>query len=109
MTRRRIPCALISISGLVDDRYQAQGASCLEGKPGAKPAFSDSEVITLMARMDGIPSPDETQFIALIRSHDGALFPRLLPQRRFNRRARDVRLRVDMFRRSLLDWLGVPR
>ncbi len=109
MTSISIPDLLTYIYVLVDDWYQAQGASYLKGKPGAKPAFSDSEVITLMVSMDFIPYPAETQFIEHIRSNYGALFPRLLTQSQFNRRARALRLLVEMFRRYLLDWLGAPR
>lgn len=35
---------------LVDDWYQAKGVKLLQGKPGAKPVFTDNEVITLMLR-----------------------------------------------------------
>jgi hypothetical protein len=42
---------------LVDDWYQQEGVKLLKGKPGAKPEFSDSEVITLMLTQDFIPYP----------------------------------------------------
>ncbi len=80
MTGISIPDLLTYIYVLVDDWYQAQGASCLKGKPGAKPVFSNSEVITLMVCMDFIPCPAETQFIEHIRSNYGSLFSRLLTQ-----------------------------
>jgi len=109
MTSISIPDLLTYVYVLVDDWYQAQGASYLKGKPGAKPVFSDSEVITLMVCMDFIPYPAETQFIEHIRSNYGSLFPRLLTQSQFNRRARALRLLVEMFRRYLLDQLGATR
>lgn len=34
---------------LVDDWYQEEGSKYLRGKPGKKPKFSDSEVMTLMS------------------------------------------------------------
>ena len=40
---------------LVDDWYQVRGIRLLKGKPGAKPEFSNSEVITLLLAMDFIP------------------------------------------------------
>ena len=53
---------------LVDDWYQAHGVRYLKGKAGAKPEFSDSEVITLLLAMDFIPFPSETQFLGYILS-----------------------------------------
>ena len=92
---------------LVDDWYQAEGINFLKGKPGAKPEFSDSEVITLLLTMDFIPFPSETQFLAYIRANYLALFPKLLDQSQYNRRARSLRLLVEQLRRSWLVQLGV--
>ncbi len=92
---------------LVDDWYQAQGIRYLKGKPGAKPEFSDSEVITLLLAMDFIPFPSETQFLGFIRANYRALFPRLIDQSQFNRRARALRLLVEELRRAWLVQLGV--
>ncbi len=55
----------------------------LQSKRGAKPIFSDSEVITLLL-MDFLPFPGECQFLEFIRAH--YLFPRLLDQSQFHRR-----------------------
>ena len=92
---------------LVDDWYQAHGAQYLKGKPGAKPEFSDSEVITLLLAMDFIPFPSETQFLGFIRANFLSLFPRLIDQSQFNRRARALRLLVEELRRAWLVQLGV--
>jgi hypothetical protein len=92
---------------LVDDWYQAHGIQYLKGKPGAKPEFSDSEVITLLLAMDFIPFPSETQFLGFIRANYLALFPRLIDQSQFNRRARALRLLVEELRRAWLVQLGV--
>ena len=92
---------------LVDDWYQAHGIRYLKGKPGAKPEFSDSEVITLLLAMDFIPFPSETQFLGFIRANYLALFPRLIDQSQFNRRARALRLLVEELRRTWLVQLGV--
>jgi hypothetical protein len=92
---------------LVDDWYQAHGIQYLKGKPGAKPEFSDSEVITLLVAMDFIPFPSETQFLGFIRANYLALFPRLIDQSQFNRRARALRLLVEELRRAWLVQLGV--
>ena len=60
MTSITIPDLLTIIFVLVDDWYQAYGQKILIGKPGAKPEFSDSEVITLLLAQDYIPYPSET-------------------------------------------------
>jgi hypothetical protein len=87
---------------LVDDWYWAEGVKLLRGKPGAKPEFSDSEVITLMLAQEFIPFPSETQFLGFIRANYLALFPKLVDQSQFNRRARALRLLVEQLRRY---WL----
>jgi hypothetical protein len=92
---------------LVDDWYQTQGIQMLKGKPGTKPDFSDSEVITLLVVMDFIPYPSESQYVAFIRANYLDLFPKLVDQSQYNRRARSLRLLVEALRRSWLIQLGV--
>lgn len=87
---------------LVDDWYQSKGVTLLRGKPGAKPEFTDSEMITLMLAHEFIPFPSETQYLGFIRANYLALFPKLVDQSQFNRRARALRLLVEQLRR---DWL----
>lgn len=87
---------------LVDDWYQAEGAKLLRGKAGAKPVFTDSEVITLMLVQEFIPFPSETQYLGFIRANYLPLFPKLVDQSQFNRRARALRLLVEHLRRY---WL----
>lgn len=91
---------------LVDDWYQTEGIKLLRGKPGAKPEFTDSEVITLMLAQEYIPFPSETQYIGFIRANYLALFPRLVDQSQFNRRARALRLLVEQLRRYWLVQKG---
>jgi len=92
---------------LVDDWYQAHGIRYLKGKPGAKPEFSDSEVITLLLAMAFIPFPSATQFLGFLLANYLALFPRPIDQSQFNRRARGLRLLVEELRRTWLVQLGV--
>ncbi|MEN8174108.1 MAG: IS982 family transposase [Chloroflexota bacterium] len=92
---------------LVDDWYQAKGQKMLKGKPGPKPTFSDSEVMSLVLAMDFIPFPGETQFLGYIRANHLALFPELLSQSQFNRRARSLRLLIEEMRRSWLQEMGI--
>ena len=99
MTSIPITDILTIIFVLVDDWYQEEGLKLLKGKPGRKPEFSDSEVITLMLAQDFIPYPSETQYIGFIRANHLALFPKLIDQSQFNRRARALRLLVEHLRR----------
>src|SRR5712692_5924481 len=89
MTSITFSDVLTNIFVLVDDWYRSHALHGLHGKPGSKPAFSDSEVITLMLAMDFIPFPGETQFLGFMRANYLDLFPQLLAQSQFNRRARD--------------------
>lgn len=107
MTSITVTDLLTIIFVLVDDWYQKEGVQYLKGKPGAKPEFSDSEVITLLLAMDFIPFPSETQFLAFMRANYLSLFPRLLGQSQFNRRGRALRLLVEQLRRSWLIQMGV--
>ena len=72
------PDLLTTIYVLVDDWYQAYGLRFLQGKPGSKPDFSDSEVLTLLLAMDYLPFPGETQFLGYLRANYRALFPKLV-------------------------------
>jgi DDE family transposase len=92
---------------LIDDWYQQHGKRLLQGKPGVKPIFSDSEVITLLLAMDFLPFPGETQFLGFMRANYLSLFPLLPDQSQFNRRARSLRLLVEELRRSWLRQLAV--
>lgn len=84
---------------LVDDWYKTKGHQYLKGKPGAKPVFTDSEVITLMLAQDFIPYPSETQYIAFLRANCLDLFPKLVDQSQFNRRSRNLHRLVEELRR----------
>jgi hypothetical protein len=109
MTSISISDLLTIIFVLVDDWYQHHGSQLLKGKAGAKPVFTDSEVITLMIAQDFIPYPGETQYIAYIRANHLDLFPKLLTQSQFNRRARGLRLLIEQLRRSWLQQKGWHR
>ncbi len=93
---------------LVDDWYQDYGVRLLQGKAGAKPVCTDSEVITLLL-MAFLPFPGEHPCLGFIRAHSRALFPRLLDQSPCNRRARSLHLRVEALRRHWTAGLGAIR
>jgi hypothetical protein len=92
---------------IVDDWYQAHATDFRKGQPGKKPDFSDSEIMTVMIAMDYIPFPSERQFVEFVRANFLALFPDLLEQSQFNRRARQVAPLLEAFRQSCLLELGI--
>ncbi len=92
---------------LVDDWYLVHGVKLLQGKRGSKPRFSDSEVMTLLLLMDYLPFPGETQYLGFIRANYLELFPELVTQSQFNRRARAVAPLLEQFRQQWLTRLGV--
>lgn len=91
----------------VDDWYRTKASDLLSGKVGCKPVFSDSEVMTLMIAEEYIPYPAEAQYLEYIRANHAKLFPRLLDQSQFNRRARGLRYMVEAMRRDWLMDLGI--
>ena len=107
MTSIDLISLLTTIYVLVDDWYQAVGQGLLKGKPGVKPVFSDSEVMTLMVAHDFIPYPGETQYVAFIRANYLALFPRLLDQSQYNRRSRQLCWLLELMRQDWLLMLGI--
>ena len=57
--------------------------------------------------MDFVSYPGETQFLKFMRANYLALFPDLLDQSQFNRRARSLRLLVEELRKHWAAMLGV--
>lgn len=94
---------------LVDDWYEAKGKQLLAGKAGCKPSFKDSEMLTLMLASDFIPYPGERQFLSFIRANYLSLFPKLIDQSQFNRRARHLRHLVEALRRDWLCDMGIDQ
>lgn len=94
MTSINIETFLTIVYVMVDDWYQSKGKSLLKGKVGRKPEFIDSEMITLMVAEDYIPYPAESQYIGYIQANHRDLFPDLLDQSQFNRRARQFAPRL---------------
>jgi len=109
MTSIDIETLLTIIFVQVDDWYQEKGQGLLQGKTGRKPDFSDSEVMTLMVAQDYIPYPGETQYLGYLSANHGDLFPKLVDQSQFNRRARGLRNLVEAMRRDWLMALGVEQ
>jgi hypothetical protein len=59
-----------------------------------------------MLAQDYIPFPSETQFIGFVRANYLDLFPKLIDQSQFNRRARALRLLVEQLRRYWIRQKG---
>lgn len=104
-----IETILTIIYVLVDDWYEAKGQHLLQDKAGRKPKFKDSEVITLMLAADFIPYPGELQYLGFIRANYLELFPDLIDQSQFNRRARHLRHLVEAMRRDWVCELGIDQ
>jgi hypothetical protein len=98
---------LLYIFVLVDDWYQEHASEYRKGQPGKQPDFSDSEMMSVMLAMDFIPFPSERQFVAYLRANYLDLYPKLLDQSQFNRRARAIAPLLEEFRQHWLVKLGV--
>ncbi|NEQ84719.1 MAG: IS982 family transposase [Moorea sp. SIO2I5] len=102
-----IPTLFTTIFVLVDDWYQQTIEHSKPILAGAKPLFSDSEILTLLLVMDYLPFPGETQFLGFIRANYLEWFPKLLDQSQFNRRVRRLEGVLEQLRRFWVTQLGV--
>nr|WP_228016544.1 IS982 family transposase [Leptolyngbya ectocarpi] len=107
MTMVKATDLLTHIFVLVDDWYQVYGHRLRPRLPGARCRFSESEMLTLLLAMDYFPYPGEQQFLGFIRANHLSLFPSLLDQSQFNRRARRLAGLLEALRRYWLDHLNV--
>lgn len=98
---------LLYIFVLVDDWYQECASEYRKGQPGKRPDFRDSEMMSVMLAMDFIPFPSERQFVAYLRANHLDLYPKLVDQSQFNRRARAIAPLLEEFRQHWLVKLGV--
>jgi len=85
---------------LVDDGYQQKGQYLLQRTVGDKPVFSDSEMLTLMLALDFFEFTSERRYHAFIAANYRALFPHLLDQSQYNRRARRLRYLLNELRKA---------
>lgn len=93
---------LTALYTIVDDWYQAHAPREVTHRPGAKPEFTDSEVMTLSLAQHWLGFASETEFVRFVGLNYRPLFPRLLDQSQFNRRARSLCWLLDAFRRWLV-------
>lgn len=92
---------------LVDDWYESKGKQLLNRTVGVKPTFSDSEMLTLMLAIDFFEFNSERRYHAFIKANYLKLFPKLLNQSEYNRRARSLRFLLNDLRQAWADKVGV--
>lgn len=107
MTMVKADELLIYIFVLVDDWYQQQGKRLQPRLSGPECRLSESEMLTLLLAVDYFPYAGERQFLGFIRANHLALFPALLEQSQFNRRARRLAGLMEALRRHWLYQLDV--
>lgn len=85
-----LPTFLVTVYSLVDDLYQVHLAPHKPVRRGAVPHLSDSAVLTLSVLAPWQQDRSERAFLRTATRQWRSYFPRLLSQRAFNRRARDL-------------------
>ena len=103
-----IPDLMLVTLVLVDDWYRRKGARWLGRTVGSRPEFSDSEMLTLMLAIDFFEFTSERRYVEFVRANYLALFPKLLDQSQYNRRARSLRYLLNELRKDWAAELGVP-
>jgi Transposase DDE domain len=90
---------------VVDDWYQAEGMRLVRGRPGVKPRFSDSEVLTveLVRTLEGQRS--ERRWYRTVRANWQALFPQLPERSVLHKRTKSLYQLLDRCRCWLRDRL----
>lgn len=80
---------LVALYTTVDDSFTSDLSGCKPRRPGAKPQFADSEVLTLAIWAQWLHC-SERALLRWVRANYQAYFPHLPCQSTFNRRARDL-------------------
>jgi len=91
---------------IVDNWYLTEGHKYLTGKPGRKPEFTDSEMITFIILKELLQFKAERKFLGFMHGNYLDMFPDMVDQSQFNRRSRALRLVVDKLRSHLADSFG---
>ncbi|GIK54337.1 MAG: IS982 family transposase [Chloroflexi bacterium] len=91
----------------IDDWYKAYGQVWMGKKAGRQAVFKDSEMLTLMIAQEYIPYPAERQYVGFMRANYRDLFPCLVDQSQFNRRARALGPVLEALRQAWLVEMGV--
>lgn len=90
---------------IVDEWYQQKGQALVGRTVGVRPTFSDSEVLTLMLAIDIFEFSSERRYLSFMRANYLQLFPHLLSQSQYNRRANQLRYLLNELRKAMLSEL----
>src|SRR5687768_3260639 len=96
---------VLTIIYVVVDNWVQQHAPAARRRAGRPQAMSESEVLTLMLASELLDFNAERRFLAFIRANYGDLFPNLLSQSEFNRRARAAAATLELLRQAWLSLL----
>jgi len=93
---------------LVDDWYQAVGGPLVRSRPGVKPTFTDSEVITVELVRDLEGERRERRWYAKVAANWRHLFPRLPERSVLHKRTKSLWLLLDRCRCHVRNCLMDP-
>jgi hypothetical protein len=97
---------ITAIYFIVDNWYLTEGHKYLKHKPGRKPVFTDSEMITLIILKEFMRFKSERQFLGFMHGSYSEMFPDMVNQDQFNRRSRALHLIIDKLRNHFADSFG---
>jgi hypothetical protein len=89
---------ITTIYFIVDNWYLTKGYKLLQGKPGRKPDFTDSEMLTFMMMKEFLQFSSERKFVGFMVGNHSDMFPDIVDQSQYNRRSRSLRLIMDKLR-----------
>jgi hypothetical protein len=90
---------------VVDDWYRLEGARLVRDRPGVKPRFSDSEVLTLAVMRMLAGQQSERRWYRTVRANWQALFPRLPERSVLHKWTKSLHRLLDRWRCWLRDRL----
>jgi hypothetical protein len=90
---------------VVDDWYHAEGAALVRGRPGVKPRFSDSEVLTLVMVRALEGQTRERRWYRMVSANWRGLFPQLPERSVLYKRTKSLWRLLDRCRCRLRDRL----
>lgn len=101
-------CLFTAVYTVIDDWYQQEGCHLVSSRPGIKPQFSDSEVLTMevMRELDG--ETRERRWYARVVANWPALFPKLPERSVLHKRTKSLGRLLDRCRCALRDRLIDP-
>ncbi len=93
---------------VIDDWYQTEGWQLVRSRPGVKPRFTDSEVLTLEVVRDLERETRERRWYAKVAANWRALFPQLPERSVLHKRTKSLGLVLDRCRCAVRDRLLAP-